>query len=98
MKHLIRNLMMNRQSKGLITLLVTLLIGFILGFLVGGGCTRRAMRSAVIEDEENADEVAQIVQQARLRPSLNLRQTARLSPGKSSTTARGSRIPNSSTI
>ena len=69
MMHLKRNLMMNRQSKGLITLLVTLLIGFVLGFLVGGGCTRREVRSAVIEDEENADEVAQIVQQAVSRPA-----------------------------
>ena len=47
MKHLIRNLMMNRQSKGLITLLVTLLIGFILGFLVGGGCTRSQLAANI---------------------------------------------------
>ena len=59
-----RNLVMNRQSKGLVTLLVTLLIGFVLGFLAGGGCTRRAVRDAVIEDEEGSDEVAELVQQA----------------------------------
>lgn len=73
--------MNNKRRKAIITLLIIFLMGFVIGLLAGLACSGGAARDAVIEDEEAADEVVELVQKAvEHSPEAKESKTAKSSP------------------
>ena len=73
--------MNNKRRKAIITLLIIFLMGFVIGLLAGLACSGGAARDAVIEDEEAADEVVELVQKAvEHKPEAKESKAAKSSP------------------